>query len=199
MGIPVPGLEVRLINSETKEEVEIGEIGVLQLSGLPVMMRYHKNESETKKVIYFDEDGKRWLDTGDCLSKDADGFYKYHGREKRNFVSGCDNIYPERLEQFLPTIPGVREAVVVPFPLDLEQNTPVYYISLGIGDINVDALEFKIKKVVKKRFGDSWKPEKIIFTNEPLKRMTSGKIDLKYYVDSCKQLGGITRSRKSSS
>ena len=95
IGQPISTLDVKLVDPDTGKEVKDGEKGLLYVSGPSVMLGYHNNPEETSKVISYDENGKRWINIGDFLMKTPDGEYKYVGRQKRNFVSGCDNIYPE--------------------------------------------------------------------------------------------------------
>lgn len=180
LGVPISTIKVKLINPKTGEEVEKGEKGILCLSGLPVMLGYHNNPEETKKVIFYDKDGTRWLNLGDYLREEEE-FFKYVGRQKRNFVCGCDNIYPEQIEELLTTLPGVRESVVVPKSDDILQFIPIYYISLYSDDIDYVNFEKKLNKLVLSNIGQSALPGKINYTIEPLVRMTNSKIDIEHY------------------
>ena len=117
IGVPLANMQVKLIDPETNNEVSRGERGVLFLSGPSVMMGYHNNKAETDKVISYDSNGQKWLNLGDYLQEE-NGFYRYVGRQKRNFVSGCDNIYPEQIEELLVTLPEIREVVVTAIPDD---------------------------------------------------------------------------------
>ena len=63
--------------------------------------------------------------------------YEYVGRIKRNFVSGCDNIYSELLEETLMTIPEIKEVVVTPISDPMVQHVPRYHISLAHSDIDI--------------------------------------------------------------
>ena len=110
-----------------------------------------------------------------------DGFYKYVGRQKRNFVCGCDNIYPEQLENLLQTLPEVREAVVTPISDDILQFIPSYHISLYSDQIDFEEFESKLKKLIMMNVGESALPAKIEYTTEPLVRMMNSKIDVEHY------------------
>ena len=192
LGYPISTLKIKLIDPDTGKEVQPGNKGVLYLSGKPVMMGYYNNPEETSKVISYDENGEKWLNLGDYLLKDEDGFYKYIGREKRNFVSGCDNIYPEQIEELLITLPEVREAVITPISDDILQNIPSYHISIYSNDIDFDRFEKKLNKLVLTQICESALPGKIEYTTDPLVRMNNSKIDINYYKDrdsiNCKKL-----------
>lgn len=181
LGVPISTLKVKLINPETNEEVKKGEKGILYLSGPSIMLGYYKNPEETKKVISYDEDGTKWLNLGDYLQQDEDGFYKYVGRQKRNFVCGCDNIYPEQIEELLVTMPEVREAVVIPRSDDILQYIPIYNISLYSDAIDYQDFESRLKRLITTSIGESALPNEIHYTLEPLVRMTNSKIDIEYY------------------
>lgn len=181
LGVAIPNLKVKLLNPETGEEVKKGEKGVLYLSGPSIMLGYHNNPEETEKVISYDENGTRWLNLGDYLQEDDDGFYKYVGRQKRNFVCGCDNVYPEQIEELLISLPEVREVVIIPISDDILQYIPSYHISLYSDDIDYEKFENKLKKLVTTNIGKSALPGRIHYTVEPLVRMANSKIDIEYY------------------
>lgn len=181
LGVAIPNLQIKLINPETGEPVQKGERGLLYISGPSVMMGYHNNPEETSKVLSYDEDGTKWLNLGDYLKEDDDGFYKYVGRQKRNFVCGCDNIYPEQLEELLQTLPEVREAVVTPISDDLLQFIPSYHISLYSDQIDFESFEDRMKKLITTNTCENALPRKIEYTTEPLVRMMNSKVDVEYY------------------
>lgn len=181
LGVPISTLKVKLVNPETGELAKRGEKGLLYLSGPSVMIGYHKNPTETEKVISYDEDGNKWLNLGDYLKEDEDGFYKFIGRQKRNFVCGCDNIYPEQIEELLQTLPEVRESVVTPISDDILQFIPSYHISLYSDEIDFEEFGKRLRKLVTTNIGASALPRKIEYTTEPLVRMMNSKIDVEYY------------------
>ena len=181
IGKPISTLDVKLVDPETGKEVKKGCNGLLYVSGPSVMLRYHRNQTETDKVISYDENGKKWFNTGDFLVETDNGEYKYVGRQKRNFVSGCDNIYPEELENLLLTIPEIREAVVTPISDEMVQYIPRYHISLYDYNVDYNALEEKIFKLVSSTKNDFWLPGSIAYYDKPLERMQNSKINISYY------------------
>ena len=108
--------------------------------------------------------------------------YKYIGRVKRNFVSGCDNIYPEELENLLLKIPEIREVVVTPISDEIVQFIPRYHISLNNPNVDTKTLEEKIERLVITSLNQNWLPGSIVYYEEPLKRMSNSKIDIPYYM-----------------
>lgn len=181
IGQPIPTLNVKLVDPDTGKEVKDGEKGLLYVSGPSVMLGYHNNPEETSKVISYDETGKKWINIGDFLMKTPDGEYKYVGRQKRNFVSGCDNIYPEELESLLLLIPEIREVVVTPISDEMVQYIPRYHISLYNANIDYKELEEKINDLVVSKLNENWLPGSIAYYDKPLERMQNSKVNISYY------------------
>lgn len=101
-----PGREVSPL-----ETVAQGEIGQLIVRGPQAMEGYWNKPFETQKKLK-----AGWVYTGDLFSKDANGFYFFHGRADDMIVSGGENIYPREVEEILYRCPGVKEAAVVGIP-----------------------------------------------------------------------------------
>ena len=181
VGEPISTLDVKLVDPDTGKEVKDGEKGLLYVSGPSVMLGYHNNPEETSKVVSYDENGKRWINIGDFLMKTPDGEYKYVGRQKRNFVSGCDNIYPEELESLLLLIPEIREVVVTPISDEMVQYIPRYHISLYDTNIDYKELEEKINALVMSKLNENWLPGSIAYYDKPLERMQNSKVNISYY------------------
>lgn len=188
IGSPISTLDVKLIDPVTKKEVKQGEKGVLHISGPSTMLRYYNNPEETKKVVVY-LDGKRWINIGDYLREtNTSNIYEYCGRQKRSFVSGIENIYPEVLEELLSSLPEVREAVVTPIPDEIVQFIPRYHISLHDENVDIREFEEKLEKLVSTKLTTSWLPGTIEYTTEPLRRMANSKIDISYYQEQDKLL-----------
>ena len=181
LGHNISTIKVKIVDPETKKEVEKGQSGLLFVSGPSIMLGYHDNPEETKKVIFFDENGERWLNLGDYIVEQQNGEYSYVGRQKRNFVSDVENIYPEQLEKLLQTFPEIREAIVTPISDEFKQFIPRYHISLFDENVDTKLLEEKICSVVREKLGENWLPGYIEYYYEPLKRMMNTKLDFGYY------------------
>ena len=196
LGVPIPNLKIKLLDPKTGEPVQKGERGLLYISGPSIMMGYHNNPEETANVISYDDDGTKWLNLGDYLVEEDDGFYKYVGRQKRNFVCDCDNIYPEQLEELLQTLPEIREAVVTPISDDILQFVPSYHISLYSDQIDYEEFEKKMRKVIVTNTCENALPRKIEYTTEPLVRMMNAKVDVEFYKRKDNESKGKTISLK---
>lgn len=181
IGEPISTIDIKLVDPETGKQVKKGEKGLLYVSGPSVMLGYHNNPEETEKVISYDENGKKWINIGDYLQELETGEYKYVGRQKRNFVSGIENIYPEELENLLLTLPEVREAVITAIPDEIVQYIPRYHISLYDENIDYKEFEEKLTLLVSSKLSDNWLPGSIQYYSNPLERMSNSKVNVAYY------------------
>ncbi|MEO6810207.1 MAG: AMP-binding protein, partial [Isosphaeraceae bacterium] len=112
VGAPIPGVEVRLVDPITRQEVAPGDAGELSVRGHGVMAGYYKDPEATARVL--SPDG--WLFSGDLALRRDDGNYKIVGRSKELIIRGGENIYPPEIEEFLYHHPGVAEVAVVGLP-----------------------------------------------------------------------------------
>ena len=109
VGVPFPGLEIKIINAN---EEGIGEICV---KGDHVMLGYYQMPEETAKVL--DEEG--WFHTGDLGYIDDKGYTYLTGRQKNVIITkNGKNVYPEELEYLLSNISFVEESFVFGQELD---------------------------------------------------------------------------------
>lgn len=104
-GKVVDRMEIRVASPDPANQP-----GVLSVKGANVMQGYYRNEEATQSTI--NADG--WLNTGDIVNVDADGYIYIRGRDK-NMILGPSgqNIYPEEIEQLLNNMPYVAESLIV--------------------------------------------------------------------------------------
>jgi len=109
VGRSLPGVEVSIRNPETGEECPNGVHGELCCRGYNTMKGYYKMPEATALCI--DKNG--WLHSGDLGVKDDDGNFKVTGRLKDMIIRGGENVYPKEIEDFLYSMPGIRDVQVV--------------------------------------------------------------------------------------
>jgi fatty-acyl-CoA synthase len=73
------------------------------------MKGYYKMPEATAQCI----DEKGWLHSGDLGVKDQNGYFKVTGRIKDMIIRGGENVYPKEIEDFLYTMPGIKDVQVV--------------------------------------------------------------------------------------
>ncbi len=112
VGSAFPGVECKIIDPETGEELPDGESGEFVARGFNIMKGYYKMPEATAQAI--DSDG--WLHSGDICMRTPDGYYKVTGRLKDMIIRGGENLYPREIEEFYLTNPKVRDVQVVGVP-----------------------------------------------------------------------------------
>lgn len=117
VGYPLPGVEIRLEDGPDENQ------GVLHVRSPGVMLGYHNLPDVTAKDL---KDG--WLNTGDILRRDQDGWYYFVGRSDDMFVTGGENIYPGDVETMLERHEDIMQAVVVPAPNALKAHVPHAFV-----------------------------------------------------------------------
>ena len=100
VGTPVPQTPVEVFDPETDKMLPRGTVGEIRIGGKGVMLGYD-DEEETKKVIWTDKDGNRWVKTGDIgrIMKNDD-VYVIDRMKNIIHVVGY-NVYPETTENEL--------------------------------------------------------------------------------------------------
>ncbi|MCQ2477323.1 MAG: AMP-binding protein [Clostridia bacterium] len=112
VGSAFPGVECKIIDPETGEELPDGESGEFVARGFNIMKGYYKMPVETAETI--DADG--WLHSGDICCRTPDGYFKVTGRLKDMIIRGGENIYPRELEEFYLGHEKIRDVQVVGVP-----------------------------------------------------------------------------------
>ncbi|MCL4515785.1 MAG: AMP-binding protein, partial [Firmicutes bacterium] len=112
VGQALPGVEVKIIDPSTGQEVPRGVSGELCTRGYLVMKGYYKMREVTAAAV--DRDG--WLHTGDLARMDENGYCNITGRAKDMIIRGGENIYPREIEEFLYTFPKIRDVQIIGVP-----------------------------------------------------------------------------------
>jgi len=111
IGLPLPDLEVRIVDPETFVDVVPGQTGEIWLKGPAVTPGYWRKPKETAKAFE-----KGWFKTGDLGRIDEDSYYYLTDRIKHIIISGGENISPKEVETVIDQVKGVAESSVVGIP-----------------------------------------------------------------------------------
>ncbi len=106
------GVECKIVDPETYEDLPDGVDGEFVARGYNVMRGYYKMPEATAAAI----DANGWLHTGDLARRTSDGYYKITGRIKDMIIRGGENIYPKEIEDFIYTHPKVSDVQVIGVP-----------------------------------------------------------------------------------
>ena len=171
VGTDIFGVECKIVDPETGEEVPTGVDGEFCARGYNIMKGYYKMPEATAAVI--DQDG--WLHSGDLARKDENGYYKITGRIKDMIIRGGENIYPKEIEDFIYTHPKVSDVQVIGVPDKQYGEAIMACVILKEGET---ATEEEIKEYVSTHMAKHKTPKYVTFVSEfPMN--AAGKI-LKY-------------------
>jgi malonyl-CoA/methylmalonyl-CoA synthetase len=112
VGFPLPGVELKITDSETGKLLPQGEVGQIEVRGPNVFKGYWKMPEKTAEELR--ENG--FFITGDLGKIDDDGYVHIVGRNKDLIISGGYNIYPKEIEMILDAQPGVMESAAIGVP-----------------------------------------------------------------------------------
>ncbi len=167
IGLPLPGLQVRIVDTETFADVGAGETGEIWLKGPGVTPGYWRKPEETARAF---EGG--WFRTGDLGWVDADGYYYLTDRCKHIIISGGENISPKEIEGVINRLDDVRESAVVGIP---DENWGERVVAAVVRSAGSVIEKHHIQAHLKAHLHD-WKcPKKIVFVKE-LPKNTMGKV-----------------------
>ncbi|MFX0154476.1 MAG: AMP-binding protein [Candidatus Hodarchaeota archaeon] len=108
VGLPVPDTEIRLVDVETGEQVELGKPGEIICRGPQVTRGYYnKPEANSKTII----DG--WFHTGDVGVMDEDGFITIVDRTKDMLIVSGYKVYSVHVEDILTKHPDIEMAAII--------------------------------------------------------------------------------------
>ncbi|MFF1692722.1 class I adenylate-forming enzyme family protein [Streptomyces sp. NPDC058257] len=150
----------------------VRQVGEVCVSGETVMLGYFEDPERTAQALH---DG--WLRTGDMGYLDAEGYLYLVDRAKDIIVTGStsDNVYSRVLEDFLLTLPGVRNAAALGVP-DEEFGEAVQIFLATAEDTDVDPEA--VGAAVTAELGELYTPRKTVLLDQ-LPTTKVGKVDKK--------------------
>jgi acyl-CoA synthetase (AMP-forming)/AMP-acid ligase II len=125
-GRPIPGVELKIVDPATLEDLPVGAHGEIWLKTPQLFKGYLGRPEETAQVIT--EDG--WFRTGDMGKVDAEGFVFVEDRLKDMIITGGENVYSPEVERVLSEHPAVMEVAIIGIPDDTWGETVKAVVSL---------------------------------------------------------------------
>lgn len=177
LGRPVPGLEIRIVDTETGEELPDRRVGELHIAGNSLTTGYYRQPEATAELLV---DG--WLHTGD-LAYTVDGELVVCGRIKDVIIVGGRNVYPQDIERVVGEIDGVRTGNVIAFGVDGRHGAQNIIVVAEARGGHLDDLARAITREVTDAVGI---PPKDVVLVEPgtVPKTSSGKLQR----SACKQM-----------
>jgi long-chain acyl-CoA synthetase len=167
IGKPCPGYEMSLRN-DSGAEVLVGTQGRLWLRSPTNTVGYWNNREATAETIV---DG--WLDTGDVMRVDEDGYFWFCGRKKQIIVHDGSNVCPQEVEEAVEEHPAVEAAGVVGIHDLVHGENVRAYITLRLGAKRPTSAE--LIGFARARVGYKAPEEIVILEKMPLN--ATGKVD----------------------
>jgi len=111
-GLPLPGVETRVVDPVTLRDVKPGEKGEIWFRSAQAMRGYLNRPEATAETKTADG----WIRTGDIGRTDDAGFVYVLDRVKDMIITGGENVYGPEVESVLADCPGVSEGVIIGVP-----------------------------------------------------------------------------------
>ena len=114
-----------------------------------------------------------WQNTGDLVSRDANGFLYHHGRSDRMVVCGGVNVYLDSVERVLLAHPSVANARV--YPVAHPDFGQVLHANVELFDASDSLLTSeRLRQWLSSRLSRAEMPHDIVFA--PLELLSTGKV-----------------------
>lgn len=142
VGRAFPGVELRVVDVETQEDVGVGQVG-------EAVVRAAQNITPD------------WMPTGDLIVVDEEGYLFVKGRVKDTINRGGEKFGPVEIEAAIRTLPGVTEVAVAGVP---DEDLGERVGALIVGDKSLGADE--VKEHCRQTLARFKVPEIIVFVDE---------------------------------
>jgi acyl-[acyl-carrier-protein]-phospholipid O-acyltransferase/long-chain-fatty-acid--[acyl-carrier-protein] ligase len=172
IGHPLPGMCVRIIETDTGSPAPVGRPGLLLVRGPNVMQGYLGRPEKTAEVL---KDG--WYTTGDVAALDEDGFLQITDRLSRFSKIGGEMVPHVRIEEKLHEFAAAAEQLFVVTGVPDEKKGERLVVLHKLTD---GKLEPCLEKLAKSDLPNLWKPRPDQFFHiEAFPYLGSGKLDLR--------------------
>ncbi len=171
VGKPFYGMRVEIWDKD-KNRLPANTVGEIVVSGSTLMEGYL---NEATSGVYTDDNGVRWVLTGDLGYIDEDGFVFFTGRKKRLIIISGYNVYPSDIEEKVMGVAGITEACAVQGYLDSKPIVKLYVALNSVPENKKKKIE-EIDEFCRNNLARFSRPTKIIILDE-LPRTQMGKVD----------------------
>lgn len=167
VGVPVPGADVRIVDTLDGRDLGPGEVGEIVVSGPMVVPGYWQLPDESAAAIR-----NGWLHTGDIGKTTKEGWLFVVDRLKDMIIAGGYKVFPRDVEEVLYEHPAVREASVIGVPDEYRGETVKAFVSLTVGAVITSA---ELIEFCKSRMAAYKYPRQVVILDE-LPKNSSGKL-----------------------
>ncbi|MEU8684806.1 AMP-binding protein [Streptomyces sp. NPDC048611] len=172
-GRAISDVKIEIRAEDSTEALPVRQVGEVCVHGETVMLGYYEDPERTAAAL---QDG--WLRTGDMGYLDAEGYLYLVDRAKDIIVTGStsDNVYSRVLEDFLLTLPGVRNAAALGVPDEEYGEAVQIFLATAEGGADVDPEA--VSAAVTAELGELYTPWKTVLLDQ-LPTTKVGKVDKK--------------------
>ena len=181
VGVPFAANTVKIVDMDTGRELGYDKTGEIWISAPSAMLGYYKKPNETAEVVVTDENGKRWVKTGDLGRINTDGLVFHEGRIRRIYLTAFDGqpakIFPGLIESAVRELPDVYDCTAVArFMPGSTCYEPVAYVILHTEHMPMDAVMKELHGICAERLPTYMQPVEYRFVTE-FPKTTIGKVD----------------------
>lgn len=178
IGKPIDNVSCVVLD-ENEQEIEVGEIGELYVSGISLALCYWNNPIKTSKEFRYinnlKKGNKRWYRTGDLVIEDKNGNFTFVGRKDTQIKFMGYRIELGEIENAVSKLDFVDKSCVI---FDKKRNEIVLIFESDNSSVDEDMIKVNLMKIIQKYMV----PKKIIRTKQmPLN--SNGKIDRKLLIN----------------
>jgi fatty-acyl-CoA synthase len=112
LGIPIYGVDSRVVDPVTLKELPPGEIGEIITRG-PMLFKGYWGHPEATQAAFVEFEGETFFRTGDLGRMDDEGYFFMTDRLKRMINASGYKIWPAEVEMLLYKHPAVQEACII--------------------------------------------------------------------------------------
>ena len=163
IGKALRGVNVQIWNDD-HHEVPNGEIGEFAISGPTIMAGYYTQDGPDDLGLYTDENGEKWVLSGDLGYRDDDGYFFFSGRKKRMIIIAGYNVFPSDLEKKLSELDFIKDVCAVQGWQNGRSIVRLYASLKKSGD--EEKMKETIVRVAEENFSKFYVPREIIFMKE---------------------------------
>jgi len=173
MGKPVPGHDVAVIDPDSGEPVDPGEVGEIAVrrGNDPVIFEEYWNAPGKTAAVTLGE----WHRTGDLAKRDEDGFLWFVSRDDDLIITSGYRVAPREVEEAILEHDAVEQVGVVGVPDETRGEIIKAVVQPATGTTGSDELRTEIRTLVRERLAEYEYPREIEFVDE-LPTTTTGKI-----------------------
>jgi len=112
LGIPIYGVDSRVVDPLTLKEMPVGEVGEIITRG-PMIFKGYWNHPEATRDAFVEFEGETFFRTGDLGRMDDEGYFFMTDRLKRMINASGYKVWPAEVEMLLYKHPAVQEACII--------------------------------------------------------------------------------------